>query len=828
MSEQTPQDSGEPLDPTPTEDERAEATSADTNTDADGRAENSSTVLARANDVLPGQIHLLPVAARPFFPGQAVPLMMDAERWLPTLKAVGDTEHKILGVVLVEGDSSEQAAPRDFRKIGTACRVHRVAEQEGHIQVLVECLQRFQLDTWVHREAPFSARVTYIPEPAGQPDDQVKAYAMAVINTIKELLPLNPLYVEELRMFLDRFGPDDPSHLADFAASLTTSTKTQLQEVLEAVPLLPRMEKVLILLNNELELARAQQKIRHSVEERMQGQQREFFLREQLKAIQKELGLAKDDRTAELDKFKGRLAKLHLSEEADKRVKDEMDKMSMLETGSPEYAVTRNYLDWITLLPWGAHSADKLDLKRARRMLDRDHYGLDDVKTRILEFLAVGILKGEVSGSIILLVGPPGVGKTSIGRSIADALGRRFYRFSLGGMRDEAEIKGHRRTYIGAMPGKFLQAVKDAGTANPVIMLDEIDKIGASYHGDPASALLEVLDPEQNVDFLDHYLDLRFDLSKVLFVCTANQMDSIPAPLLDRMEVINLAGYIAAEKLQIAKRYLLPRQIERAGLTKGAVRLNQPTLRALIEGYARDAGVRRLEKQLGKIVRKAAVKTLEGTETPIEVGVDDLKAYLGGPVFRDDRKLSGPGVVTGLAWTAMGGATLSIEAARIHEASRGFKLTGQLGDVMKESAEIAYGYVQAHAAELGVDPAWFDKAFIHLHVPAGATPKDGPSAGITMASALLSLALNRPVRRIAMTGELTLTGEVFPIGGVREKLIAARRAGIKEILLPEDNRSEFEEVPEHVRKGFAIHFVGRFEDVVGYLFAPEKRGKRRT
>ena len=827
MSEQTPQDSGEPLDPTPTEDERAEATGADTDTDADGRAENSSTVLARANDVLPGQIHLLPVAARPFFPGQAVPLMMDAERWLPTLKAVGDTEHKILGVVLVEGDSSEQAAPRDFRKIGTACRVHRVAEQEGHIQVLVECLQRFQLDTWVHREAPFSARVTYIPEPAGQPDDQVKAYAMAVINTIKELLPLNPLYVEELRMFLDRFGPEDPSHLADFAASLTTSTKTQLQEVLEAVPLLPRMEKVLILLNNELELARAQQKIRHSVEERMQGQQREFFLREQLKAIQKELGLAKDDRTAELDKFKGRLAKLHLSEEADKRVKDEMDKMSMLETGSPEYAVTRNYLDWITLLPWGVHSADKLNLKRARRVLDRDHYGLDDVKTRILEFLAVGILKGEVSGSIILLVGPPGVGKTSIGRSIADALGRRFYRFSLGGMRDEAEIKGHRRTYIGAMPGKFLQAVKDAGTANPVIMLDEIDKIGASYHGDPASALLEVLDPEQNVDFLDHYLDLRFDLSKVLFVCTANQMDSIPAPLLDRMEVINLAGYIAAEKLQIAKRYLLPRQIERAGLTKGAVRLNQPTLRALIEGYARDAGVRRLEKQLGKIVRKAAVKTLEGTETPIEVGVDDLKAYLGGPVFRDDRKLSGPGVVTGLAWTAMGGATLSIEAARIHKASRGFKLTGQLGDVMKESAEIAYGYVQAHAAELGVDPAWFDKAFIHLHVPAGATPKDGPSAGITMAAALLSLALNRPVRRIAMTGELTLTGEVFPIGGVREKLIAARRAGIKEILLPEDNRSEFEEVPEHVRKGFVIHFVGRFEDVVGHLFAPEKGGKQR-
>jgi ATP-dependent Lon protease len=804
MTDQDMGDAGEPMGAGPGE----------------AQASARGTVLARANDVLPAQIHLLPVAARPFFPGQAVPLMMDAEHWAATLQAVGETEHRILGVVLVEGDASEEATFADFRKIGTACRVHRVARQEGHLQVLVECLQRVHLDTWVSRQAPFSARVTYIPEPAGPPDDQVKAYAMAVINTIKELLPLNPLYVEELRMFLDRFGPEDPSHLADFAASLTTSTKTQLQEVLEAVPLLPRMEKVLVLLNNELELARAQQKIRHSVEERMHKQQREFFLREQLKAIQKELGLAKDDRTAELDKFKARLEKLKLSEEAAKRVADEMDKMAMLETGSPEYAVTRNYLDWITLLPWGIHSPDKLDLKRARRVLDRDHYGLDDVKTRILEFLAVGILKGEVSGSIILLVGPPGVGKTSIGRSIADALGRRFYRFSLGGMRDEAEIKGHRRTYIGAMPGKFLQAIKDAGTANPVIMLDEIDKIGASYHGDPASALLEVLDPEQNVDFLDHYLDLRFDLSKVLFVCTANQLDSIPAPLLDRMEVINLAGYIAAEKLQIAKRYLLPRQIERAGLAKGAVRLDQATLRALVEGYARDAGVRRLEKQLGKIVRKTAVKILEGGETPIQVGLDDLQGYLGSPVFRDERKLAGPGVVTGLAWTAMGGATLSIEAVRTYEGNRGLKLTGQLGDVMKESAEIAYGYVQAHAADLGIDRAFFDKAFIHLHVPAGATPKDGPSAGITMASALLSLARGEPVRRIAMTGELTLTGEVFPIGGVREKLIAARRAGIKKILLPEDNRGEFDEVPEHVRKGLDIHFVSRFSDVVPHLFAP--------
>ena len=784
--------------------------------------------LARADQVLPGVIHLLPVAARPFFPGQAVPLLMSARHWAKTLKLVGKTDHKLLGVLLVRGETAETATAEDFYPVGTACRVHRVNEQDGMLQVLVECLQRFRLDHLVNTGIPFSAQVTYFAEPAESPDDQVKAYAMAVINTIKELLPLNPLYVEELRMFLDRFGPEDPSHLSDFAASLTTSTKGQLQEVLETLDLLPRMEKVLVLLNNELELARAQQKIRSVVEERMQTQQREFFLREQLKAIQKELGIAKDDRTAELDKFKARIEKLTFTEEAQKRVDEEMDKLSMLETGSPEYAVTRNYLDWITLLPWGNHSKDKLNLKRARRVLDKDHYGLKDVKERILEFLAVGIMKGEIAGSIILLAGPPGVGKTSIGRSIADALGRRFYRFSVGGIRDEAEIKGHRRTYIGAMPGKFLQAMKDAGTANPVIMLDEIDKVGASFHGDPASALLEVLDPEQNSDFLDHYLDLRFDLSKVLFVCTANQTDSIPSPLLDRMEVIQLSGYIAAEKLQIARKYLLPRQIDKAGLDKGAIKLGAPTLRALIEGYARDAGVRHLEKQLGKIVRKGTVKMLEGREPPIEVTGGDLKDYLGSPVFRDERRLTGPGLVTGLAWTALGGATLNIEAVRTHSFIRGFKLTGQLGDVMKESAEIAYGYLVSRAAEFDADPAFFENAFIHLHVPAGATPKDGPSAGITIASALLSLARNQPVRRLAMTGEITLTGEVFPIGGVREKLVAARRASIKEIILPEDNRGDFEEVPEHVRKGLTIHFASRFKTVVPLLFRESKQGQAKA
>ncbi|WP_275099942.1 endopeptidase La [Sedimenticola hydrogenitrophicus] len=775
-------------------------------------------VLARQGDVLPGVIHLLPVTTRPFFPGQAVPLLMNDEHWEETISAAHESSQSILGIVMTDATTSEEAVPSDFRYIGTACKIHRVQKVEGRLQVLVECLQRFRIDHFVSRSAPFKAQVHYFTEESSAPSDEIKAYAMAVINTIKELVPLNPLYGEELRIFLDRLGPDDPSHLADFAASLTTADRFQLQEVLQEVDLLPRMEKVLLLLNKELELAKAQNEIRKTVEDKINTHQREFFLREQLKAIQQELGLEKDDRTAELEKFRERLEQLVLPDTAGKRLDEEMQKLAILETGSPEYALTRNYIDWITLLPWGRHSPDKLDLGAARKALDKDHYGLDDVKKRILEFLAVGMMKGEVSGSIILLVGPPGVGKTSIGKSIADALGRTFFRFSVGGMRDEAEIKGHRRTYIGAMPGKFIQAMKEAETANPVIMLDEIDKIGASFQGDPASALLEALDPEQNSDFLDHYLDLRFDLSKVLFVCTANQLDTIPAPLRDRMEIIPLSGYIAQEKLQIARKYLLPRQLRRAGLKRNQLKLNTVALKSIIEGYARDAGVRRLEKQIGKIVRKAVVKILDREPTPIVVEEADLKEYLGSPIFRDERNLTGPGVVTGLAWTAMGGATLSIEAARTHSYTRGFKLTGQLGDVMRESAEIAYGYVMANAARLGADPEFFEKGFIHLHVPAGATPKDGPSAGITIASALLSLARNQPVRHLAMTGELTLTGHVFPIGGVREKMIAARRARIRELILPEENRGEYDEVPEHIRKGIKVHFACGFDDVAPLLF----------
>jgi len=492
----------------------------------------------------------------------------------------------------------------------------------------------------------------------------------------------------------------------------------------------------------------------------------------------------------------------------------------VLESSSAEYGVTRNYLDWVTSVPWGVTSKDKLDIKHARAVLDRDHDGLDDVKQRIIEFLAVGSYRGEISGSILLLVGPPGVGKTSIGHSVANALGRKFYRFSLGGMRDEAEIKGHRRTYIGAMPGRLVQALKEVAVSNPVIMLDEVDKIGASYQGDPASALLEVLDPEQNSEFLDHYLDLRLDLSKVLFMCTANTLDTIPSPLLDRMEVIRLSGYLTAEKVLIARHHLWRRQLDRAGIANQKLKLTDAAIKAIVEGYAREAGVRNLEKQLGSIVRKAVVQFLESDVNKINIGVKDVEKYLGPAIFHKQKPRRGVGVINGLAWTSLGGTTLAVEASRIHTSGRGFKLTGQLGDVMRESAEIAYSYVASNLPSFASsDARFFDDALIHLHVPEGATPKDGPSAGVTMATALLSLALGRRLKRdIAMTGELTLTGKVLPVGGIREKVIAARRARVMELVLPADNQRDFDEMPDYLKEDLVIHFAARYRDVADAVF----------
>lgn len=786
----------------------------------DAEASSANPIVA-ANDVLPNTLYLLPLSERPFFPAQALPLLLHEDPWLPTIETAAALEQRVIGLILVKLDSAEHVTPEDFYQVGTVARMHQLARNDGRLQFIAQGLRRFRIERWLSSEPPYHVQVTYLDEEReAVSDDELRAYSLAVINTLKELIPLNPLYSEELKFFLNRFNTNDPSPLADFAASLTTASKAELQEILATAPVLERMKQVMVLIKKELEVAQLQTKIRKQVEEKMSEHQRKFFLREQLKAIQQELGIAKDDRTADVDRFRERLTTRQVPEAAQKRIDEELEKLAILETGSPEYAVTRNYLDVLTDLPWGTHSADNLDLPHARQVLDRDHEGLADVKDRIIEFLAVGALKGQVGGSIILLVGPPGVGKTSIGRSVATALDRKFYRLSVGGMRDEAEIKGHRRTYIGAMPGKFIQALRDAGTANPVIMLDEVDKIGASYRGDPASALLEVLDPEQNAEFLDHYLDVRFDLSKVLFICTANQLDSIPAPLLDRMENIRLSGYITAEKLPIARKHLWPKLLERSGLSDERITLSEDALLQIIDGYAREAGVRNLEKQMGRIVRKCAVQIVEDARTmPIHIGRNDLEDYLHKPPFKTETLMSGVGVITGLAWTAMGGATLNVEASLIHSKNRGFKLTGRLGEVMQESANIAYSYISAHLSTYRADPKFFDEAFVHLHVPEGATPKDGPSAGITMATALLSLARGQQVLRpLAMTGELTLTGQVLPVGGIREKLIAARRVGVKEIVLPAANRGDFEELPEHIREGLNVHFVERFQQVVEHVF----------
>jgi len=660
--------------------------------------------------------------------------------------------------------------------------------------------------------------VEYFPE-SKDDEDTVKAYAISIISNIRQLLSLNPLYSEELKQYLNHFSPDQPSPLTDFAAGITTASGDDLQDILETESILDRMKKVMMLLQKEIEIAKLQTKIQKDINTKVDDNKRKFFLREQLKAIQKELGIQKDDKTSDVDKFKERFEKLDPPEHVIKRFAEEIEKLSVLETGSSEYGVTRNYLDWVTSFPWGVYSEDNIDIERAEKVLDRDHSGLSDVKERIIEFFAAGVYKKDISGSIILFVGPPGVGKTSIGKSIAEALGRKFYRFSLGGMRDEAEIKGHRRTYVGALPGKMVQALKDTAVANPVIMLDEVDKIGASYQGDPASALLEVLDPEQNSAFLDHYLDLRIDLSKVLFICTANTLDTIPPPLLDRMDRINLSGYISSEKLEIARKHLWPKLLKRNKLSASTITITEPTIRHLIEGYAREAGVRNLEKLLNKIIRKSIVKILKEKQEKIQINIKSLEDLLGPPVFSPEKQMTGTGIVTGLAWTAMGGATLSIEAVKVHEKGSGFKLTGKLGDVMQESASIALSHVRASSQSYGISENYFDEAFIHIHVPEGATPKDGPSAGITIATAIVSLASGREIERpLAMTGEITLTGDVLPVGGIKEKIIAARRVGIKEIILPQGCVSDFKKLPEHIKEGIEFHFVKKYREVYKIVF----------
>ncbi|WP_038126315.1 endopeptidase La [Thiomicrorhabdus sp. Milos-T2] len=775
--------------------------------------------LAKPELTIPKEIFLLPVKERPFFPGQQLPVLLNKENWEETYEAIKARKCKYIGIIFVNTENHEKALTTDFTQMGTLVKIHDPKVKEDYIQLIAEGIQRFEINNWISDKAPYRAGVNYPKDIIDGSEQELKAYGLAIMNAFRELLPLNPLYSEELKYFLNRYSASEPSQLADFAASLTTAENDKLQDILETLNLSERMEKVLALFKQEIEVTKLQFNIRERVEENLSDHQREFFLRQQLNEIQKELGMVKDDQTLDSDRFRERIEKLTLSEEATKKAEEELSKLSLLDPQSPEYNVARNWLDWLTQLPWGKYSEDLLDLKRAKKVLDKGHDGLEDVKDRILEFLAVGALKGEVSGSIICLVGPPGVGKTSIGHSIAESLGRKFYRFSVGGMRDEAEIKGHRRTYIGAMPGKFVQALKDCETANPVIMLDEIDKIGASFQGDPASALLEVLDPEQNHEFMDHFMDVRFDLSKALFVCTANTLDTIPGPLLDRMEVIRLSGYITEEKIKIAKHHLWPALLAESGLTREQVQITPATIRHVIEGYARESGVRNLKKQLAKLVRKLALKFVTTDLNSTKIHVNELEEMLGQPRFTPEKINQQVGTVTGLAWTSMGGATLTIEASRVHTLNRGFKLSGQLGEVMQESAGIAYSFISSNLDKYKADPEFFDKAFVHLHVPDGATPKDGPSAGVTMATALLSLARDEAIKTpLAMTGELSLTGQVLPVGGIREKVIAAKRIGIKELILPEDNRKDYQELPDYLQEGMTVNFAKHFDDVARLTF----------
>ena len=740
-------------------------------------AEDKSIIIA--SDLFPEQLLIVPLYDRPLFPKMMLPVIISDEELEQHMMKVMKDSLKYIGLVFSFRENEEDEGK--LSETGVVAKIVQASKQaNAPLQVVVQVMERFEIVKLQKEKPVIQARVRYWYDSDPGSEEELKAYSVSIINAIKELVQLNPLFKEELGLLMGRVNLKEPGTLADFSASMTTASGKELQKILETRRIKQRIEKALILLKHELEVSKLQSRISQKIEERMSQQQREFFLREQLKEIKKELGLSKEGKETEVEKYLARIRKLKLTEEARERIDEEIEKLRLIEPASPEYNVSRAYLDWLTILPWGVYSKDFFDLKRARRILDRDHFGLKDVKDRILELISVGIINNDLAGTIVLLVGPPGTGKTSIGQSIAKSLGRKFYRFSLGGMRDEAEIKGHRRTYIGALPGKFINAIKTCKTSNPVIMLDEIDKIGASFQGDPASALLEVLDPEQNKDFLDHYLDVRFDLSKVLFICTANTLETIPAPLLDRMEQIRLSGYILEEKLEIARRHLLPKQLKMHGLKRSQLSLPKTVLREMIDGYAREAGVRSLENNIKKLLRKAARKIVEDGQEKVSISRSELPDYLGQRMFAEETRFKKPkiGVITGLAYTAMGGATLHIEATSVEAKNPGFKQTGQLGDVMVESSEIAYTFIRARLNPQKKTEKFFDRNHIHLHVPAGATPKDGPSAGITMACALYSLAKQKPIiPNLAMTGELTLTGLVMPIGGVKEKPL---RLGVQE------------------------------------------------
>ena len=773
------------------------------------------------DQMLPEKLTIVPLAGRPVFPGIFTPLMINAP---DDVKAVEEAFYKegFIGISMLKNDV-EKPGINDICKIGTAARIiKKVNLPDGGINIFISTVKRFKINKTISASAPMVAGVDYLEEEESD-TFEVKALTRALISEMKEVSENNPLFTEEMR--LNMVNIDNPGKIADFIASILNVDKDEQQKILETVNIRQRMEQVLVFIKREQELLRVQKKIQSEINNRVEKNQREYFLREELKAIQDELGENGDGSQNDYQKFKQKIEALEFEGEIKETVFSELEKFNLMDPNSGEYIGTRNFLELITQLPWKDSGDESYQLSKAKEILEDDHFGLDDVKKRIVEYLAVRKLKQDKKGSILLLVGPPGVGKTSIGKSIAAAMNKPFYRFSVGGMHDESEIKGHRRTYIGAMPGKIIQGLKITKDNSPVFMIDEVDKMNASAQGDPSAALLEVLDPEQNVNFRDNYLDLPFDVSKVFFILTANSLDTIPGPLRDRAEIIQLSGYIDQEKLEIAKKYLIPKNLAKNGLKKNQVKYTKAALLKIAEEYARESGVRHYEKQLDKIHRKIVTEIVTNkklsskTESFAQytIDADDLFKYLGKPDFDESqiKAASVPGTAIGLAWTSMGGDTLLIEATSF-AGKGGLVLTGQMGDVMKESSQIAFDWVRKYVVEHNIVKAeWFDENIVHLHIPEGATPKDGPSAGVTMATTFLSLFMKKVIKKnLAMTGELSLTGQVLPIGGLREKTVAAKRNKIKTIIIPKANERDLDEIPDNVKAGITFKPVSNVMEVL--------------
>ena len=761
---------------------------------------------------------VMPLRNTVLFPQQVIPIYIGRKKSLKLIEDLGPGDKHIV-VVAQEDGSIEDPKPEDLYAYGTLGVVLKVFDMPDNSKsAIVQGVERVKLLSFGDAEPYYTAVVDRVKDKPIGDDLELDALAKNLRNTFTELIQVAPNLTEEHSGMLSNI--QKPSRLADRAVSLLTVPNQEKQEVLEELDVKKRVEKTITLLTREIQRIKLGEEIQTEVHDEISKTQREYYLREQMKAIKRELG--EDEETVEIKELEDRIKAAGLSEEAEKVAMKELDRLTRIPTQSPEYSVSRTYIEWLADLPWSKSSDDQINVKKAEKILDKDHYGLEKVKERIVEYLAVRNLKqernpdGVVRGPILCFSGPPGVGKTSLGKSIARAIGREFVRMSLGGVRDEAEIRGHRRTYIGALPGRIIQSMKKAGTNNPVFMLDEIDKLGSDFRGDPSSAMLEVLDPEQNDSFSDHYLEVNFDLSKVMFITTANYQDAIPPALRDRMEVLDFSGYIEDEKIKIAQRHLIPKQIEENGLTKKEVSLDKAAISELIRSYTRESGVRNLEREIANVLRKVARGMIEKTFKTIRVTKTKVLEYLGAPRFYSElaERITKPGVVIGLAWTAAGGDILFVESSKMK--GKGIlTLTGQLGDVMKESATAALTYVRSHTDILGIAEDFHEKTDVHVHVPAGAIPKDGPSAGVSMFTSFVSLLTGKPVKdKLAMTGEITLRGNVLPIGGVKEKVTAAHRSGIKHIILPEHNKKDLEEIPEHIKKDLNFYFAKEIMDVI--------------